>query len=191
MHDVVTKVASYGLDGVNMDFEGNIYINTPPYNGLTALMKELRACLLAKNPHYTLSMDYVFCADCIIGRTYDYKAIQNYIDYFILMDYDMQGNEVQLGKRWCTLLVNSPYWVIFKRTAEFVRKGVSPKKIVMAFPWYGYEDPCDKFDESSQTCYTNCSNSNRGRHQVRKYFILYLFPQSTSREAKVLRHNLA
>lgn len=136
MKAVIANVTSYGLDGINMDFEGNVPLNSSAYNGLTALMQELRVALMARSPLYTLSMDYVYCPDCVAGRTYNYKVIQNYIDYFILMDYDMQSGQRSKGGL-CPSLANAPYWPIYRMTSDFLKAGVSPKKLVMAFPWYG------------------------------------------------------
>ena len=79
----VARVKSSGIDGLNLDIEGN----TANREGLTALVAGLRTALSAANPTYQLSFDLGISPAGQAGG-YDHQALSAVMNFTVPMAYD-------------------------------------------------------------------------------------------------------
>lgn len=157
-----------------MDYEDSIskWFNLFSYTGLTSLMKELREKLQRLNPLYELSMDWAYCPNCMWGRSYDYNVIKNYVDYFLVMFYDMQWSSMNFTNGLCEATPQGPLEVIRGWANVWVNSDIPRQKLIFAFPWYGHVHPCLKYEKHRGVCYTKCSYINTSAFQASFQFIL-------------------
>ena len=83
-------VKKYDLDGINVDYKGNIHSHDLNWDGLTAFMRLLSKKLRSYKRDSILSICWLFCPTCYSRRTYDLENIGYHVDYFVVMMYDMQ-----------------------------------------------------------------------------------------------------
>lgn len=137
--DRVAQVKSLGIDGLNLDIEGN----RAHRDGLTALVTELRAALSASDPRYQLSFDLGISPG---GQSagYDHLALSKVMNFTVPMAYDECW-----GARKAT--ANSPIDRLVKGMNEYADLGVGAGSLVMGLPWYAWDFPCSE-DASGAPC---------------------------------------
>jgi di-N-acetylchitobiase len=128
--DQVANVKSLGIDGLNLDIEGN----TANRDGLTALVTELRAALTAASPEYQLSFDLGIGPK---GQAsgYDHLALSRQMNFTVPMAYDECW-----GTKQAT--ANSPIDRLKLGMDDYSSLGVPASKLVLGLPWYGWDFPC-------------------------------------------------
>ena len=129
--DIVKLVIKRGYDGVNIDFE-----NIPPEDrdNLTEFMRLLY--LKLKEYDKIVSIDVVAkTSETYSGWSgaYDYSALANYTDLFIIMIYDYHYSGSQPGP------ISPINW--FRKVLEYALSIVPKEKIVAGIPFYGYDWP--------------------------------------------------
>ncbi|GAM25316.1 hypothetical protein SAMD00019534_084910, partial [Acytostelium subglobosum LB1] len=132
--DTVVRVLDGFYDGINLDFEYEIP-TSEPFDAalLTALVTDVTLALKSVNPGYQISMD-IPAAPCYYDRCYDYVGLGEAVDLLVVMDYDMNGGSLAGA--------NSALPAIITGTTRYINLGVPSARIVMAFPWYGYNYQC-------------------------------------------------
>jgi len=128
---LVPRMAAEGIDGFNLDIEGN----TGNREAVTALVKELAEKARAANPHAQLSFDLSIYPQGQTGG-YEHKELAQYLDFILPMSYDLCW-----GAGAAT--ANSPLAALSKGIQQYSDLGVPASKIVMGLPWYGWDFPCD------------------------------------------------
>lgn len=159
-------IRAYHLDGINIDYEGNAFSSSSEWHGLTIFTRLLRKELRKIDANSILSICWVFCPFCIMGRTYDLHKIKHYVDYFVVMMYDMQwcsGNY----NGYCRTCSQDAIDNIQRYAKQWTKvKGLSRDKVIIALGWYGFLQSCEHYFETTNECYTSCSNINKGWLQV-------------------------
>jgi len=129
VEDQVSAIAATGIDGFNVDVEGN----SAHRNELTELIAELRNKTRAANPHSQLSFDLAWTPQGREGG-YDYPALAKLLDFIVPMDYDeVQGLHAS---------ANSPMGNLVSGIAGYKAVGIDASQLVIGLPWYGYDFPC-------------------------------------------------
>ena len=138
-NSILENIEKYHFDGVDIDWEYPGYqtgrstdVDSVNY---TLLMKEIHDTLKAKNPDYIVSA-------AIPGGIYGYQRyeldkLNNYLDYFNLMTYDLQSESKVTHHSAMSNGTYAPYGSC-KQTAElFASRGVSKNKLIIGAAFYG------------------------------------------------------
>ncbi|KAK3235098.1 hypothetical protein CYMTET_54689 [Cymbomonas tetramitiformis] len=126
------------LDGITFDYESSIARNSPNRDLYTTIVAETTAAFHAADPGYQVSVCVAWSPDNIDGRDYDYSGLAHASDLLYMMVYDTRS---QIYGR-CIASANSPLVVAQRGVQRFLDFGVSPSKLVLGIPWYGYTYPC-------------------------------------------------
>ncbi|CAO2600386.1 Ctbs [Lemmus lemmus] len=152
------------MDGINIDIEQEVNCLSPEYEALTALVKETTECFHREIEGSQVTFDVAWSPRNIDKRCYNYTGIAGACDFLFVMSYDEQS---QIWSE-CIAAANAPYNQTLTGYIDYIKMGISPKKLVMGIPWYGYDYIC-----------LNISEDPAGRfHQV-----WYDNPQSISLKA--------
>ncbi|EFA76415.1 glycoside hydrolase family 18 protein [Heterostelium album PN500] len=121
---------------INQDFEYVISENQSILSGLyTGVVAQTTFEMKKVNPFYQISVDVPFSPSCIYDRCYDYFGIAQASDILLVMDYDMNLSP-DLAQ------ANSPLPNVASGLTNYTDLLIPREKIVMAFPWYGYDYQC-------------------------------------------------
>ncbi|XP_034035816.1 di-N-acetylchitobiase [Thalassophryne amazonica] len=134
----VELVKSQFMDGINLDIEQEVKEGSPEYHALTDLVRETTDAFHWAMPGSQVSFDVAWSPKCIDGRCYDYGAIAEASDLLFVMSYDEQSQIT--GD--CIAVANAPLFQTLNGYKEYLDLNISPKKLVMGVPWYGYDYTC-------------------------------------------------
>ncbi len=134
--DTIIALIQYrNADGVNIDFEG---IPSSQRNNLTSFMTSLSTQLKAAIPGATVTMA-ILSVDW--NNVFDIAALNNVVDKFIIMGYGYYySGSSQAGPT--APLWSAPGWTNYNLTRSvnyYLNQGVTPGKLVLGLPYYGYE----------------------------------------------------
>ncbi|XP_055327647.1 di-N-acetylchitobiase-like isoform X2 [Paramacrobiotus metropolitanus] len=127
------------LDGLNYDPEYGIALGSPERQALVDLVNETRLALKKVLPDSKVSFDAAWASFCVDDRCYDYKGLSDAADWLFIMSYDIQG---QIWGPDCIAMSNTPYDKMVDGISGYLSLGISPEKMVLGLPWYGYDYPC-------------------------------------------------
>ncbi len=65
------------------------------------------------------------------------------------MAYDEQS---QIWDKPCSARANSPVRQTFAGVKEYLKLGISPDKLILGVPWYGYKYPCEAYNPNTDLC---------------------------------------
>ncbi|KAK0054727.1 di-N-acetylchitobiase [Biomphalaria pfeifferi] len=124
------------MDGLNFDVEMNI---SPEHKELrdayTALVNETVVAFKQALPYSQISIDVQGDA-FTTSRSYDYPTLAKLVDFLFIMAYDESGFDVA-GP-------NSGVLDTVTGVIDYFQEKISPDKLVLGLPWYGYIYFCDK-----------------------------------------------
>jgi di-N-acetylchitobiase len=138
--NTVAYVVSVYADGVNFDVEGW----SGNRDNLTTLVSETKGAFMNAMPVFHLSFD----AGGHTGPSdpgYNYARLEQYVHSIVIMFYDWSNLY-----SWAT--ANSPLPTDKWGFDSFVALRIPRKRLIAAFPWYGYQFPCQDADMSSPSC---------------------------------------
>ncbi len=122
-------------DGVNIDFEG---VSGSNRNDLTSFMTDLSNQLKAAIPGATVTMA-TYSVDW--SNVFDLPALNNVVDKFIIMGYGYYysgsgtagpTDPLYSGSIWSS-------YNLIRSIDYYVNNGVTPSKLLIGLPYYGYE----------------------------------------------------
>lgn len=141
---VAGTVETFGLDGINMDFEE---VNPDPLytNYVTALFYRVTDLVRAKNPIAQTSLCIAsFYENGGTWYTFDFAGILAKSDFLMAMMYDMSSSRVGANS-----FAPSINWTL---SGLYQLASMAPGKLVLGFPWYGYEYSCKNGTVLRNTC---------------------------------------
>ena len=142
--DRIALIQTIQADGLNLDLEGPIH-NSQDRRLLTEFVQQVRQTLPSQ---YSLSFDGAWSPRGIDQRFYDLNEIALSVDLIFVMAYDMQSQIFDTSR--CIAQANSPYPRIVQGLNEYLAlPNVSPQQLVLGLPWYGYNYPCESFDDNN------------------------------------------
>jgi len=149
---IVRQVQLKGIDGVNIDYEGQLGQCNPTNPGfvpqsdqtlLTQLAKDMRAGLDNAKPGYYLSIDTYSGSASGTDGLFNIGAINPYVDSFFVMTYDMdeanQGSAPLSCSGFCMAPVsplNNYQWNDATSMNQYSSL-VGPGKVILGQPYYG------------------------------------------------------
>ena len=132
------------LDGINFDFEGPVRGPGPldPLNErYVALLDETTAAFHSRvGPGTMVSIDVAWSPDNIDGRAFPYRQMANVTDLLFVMSYDTRSQIYHQS----LAAANTPIQIAALGLRQYLALGVPPEKLVMGFPWYGYNYTCNQ-----------------------------------------------
>ena len=166
--DSIISLINYrDADGVNIDFEG---IDGSMRNNLSAFMIDLSTQLKAAIPQATVTMA-IFSVDW--NNVFDIPTLDPVVDQFIIMGYgyyysgsSKAGPTAELYKG--TLWSN---YNLVRSINYYLNEGVTPSKLILGLPYYGYEwqtasdvVPSNTIAPISSRTYAYVQNNYAGTH---------------------------
>ncbi|XP_010961628.1 di-N-acetylchitobiase [Camelus bactrianus] len=131
------------MDGINLDIEQEVQRSSPEYYALTALVKETTDTFHREIKGSQVTFDVPWSSNCVAGRCYNYTEIAYACDFLFVMSYD----ERSLPWSQCIAGANSPYTQTLTGYEDYIKIGISPKKLVMGIPWYGVDYTCQNLSK--------------------------------------------
>nr|XP_048309606.1 di-N-acetylchitobiase [Myodes glareolus] len=131
------------MDGINIDIEQEVNCLSPEYEALTALVQETTECFHREIEGSQVTFDVAWSPKNIDKRCYNYTGIAGACDFLFVMSYDEQS---QIWSE-CIAAANAPYNQTLTGYIDYIKMGISPKKLVMGIPWYGYDYICLNMSE--------------------------------------------
>ncbi|XP_066480677.1 di-N-acetylchitobiase-like [Tiliqua scincoides] len=131
------------MDGININIEEEVSKDSDEYFALTALVKETTGVFHKEIPGSQVTFDVPWSPECIDSKCYNYSGIADSCDFLFVMSYDEPS---QLWSK-CTVTGTAPYNQTLTGYDDYLHLGISPKKLVMGVPWYGYDYLCLYFSE--------------------------------------------
>jgi len=143
----VHRVVEGGYDGINVDTEEPLETKDGPL--LTSLVASLRDTLKQIDINYQVTFDVGWSPDCIDLRCYDYIGLAAATDFLFVMSYDMRSQI--FGP--CVASANTPSNLAKSGLSKFIEIGITPNKLILGLPWYGYDYPCTHlYNLNQSTC---------------------------------------
>ena len=144
--DQIQRVKDNYGDGINLDFEGPLPSDSDVRDYYTEIIIALNTRMKAEIPGSQLSIDVGWAPGCIDGRCYDVHKIAEHVDLMLVMAYDESSQ--MLGP--CIALANSPPLKTFQGLLEYINYGIPRDKLIVIFPWYGYDYTCVKLNTNGE-----------------------------------------
>jgi len=146
---IVNQVQLKGVDGVNIDYEGQLQTctnNDPTLDQsnqslITDLARDFRAALDAVRPGYYLSIDTYSGSAAGTDGYFNIPDLANYVDSFFVMAYDMDfyGWKTAGCTKYCMNPVSplSTYGYNDTTSVSQYSAVAGPGKVVLGLPYYG------------------------------------------------------
>ncbi len=141
---LLDDVKNHSFDGMNIDLESAIAMNSSDYHLLNTMVQKLNKAFKEVNPNYQITFDVAWSADGIDGRQYDYAEIAKWTDYLFVMAYDERSQMFEGPP--CYARSNSAYGLNDYGIGSYRRLGIPANKLILGLPWYGYDYPCISID---------------------------------------------
>lgn len=203
----VDFIVKYGFDGIDIDWEYPVAGGMPtnisrPKDkvNFTLLMKKLREKIDARGKKD--GKDYILTFAGASSNSYlkniELSKLEQYIDYANIMTYDIHGTWDAYSDFNAPLYKNSDSspqykWSVDQGINAWLKAGISPEKIVMGVPFYGYiykevgntnKGLYKKYSGSSSISYENVIKNYLNKSGYKRYFhseskVPWLFNGST------------
>ncbi|KAK4878741.1 hypothetical protein RN001_011247 [Aquatica leii] len=135
IQSVLEFLKTYGFDGIDLDWEYPTRRGGKPEDktNLSLLLKELRKEF---DEHgYLLTMAVISGAGSI-DSIYEVSSLSKFLDYILLMTYDMHSSANGRTGENAPLRSNDSFNVEFS-TKSWIQKGANRAKIILGIPTYG------------------------------------------------------
>jgi spore germination protein YaaH len=139
LNEIDAMILAYPITGLNIDIEYSGEVTTNVRQNLVKLVAAINDHLEKKYDHINLSIDmYAGAADD--NSFWDVGALQNYVDYIVIMAYDFHRRSSPQAGPVAPLFGGKKVWDsdINQHLQNFVKK-VPRHKLLLGVPFYGYE----------------------------------------------------
>jgi spore germination protein YaaH len=131
--NLVSLVQSRNANGVNIDFEGMGASNETTF---TVFMDSLCTRMHTSIPGSKVSIA-TYAVDW--GPSFNIAALNSFVDYFVIMGYDYYyGGSSTAG---ATDPLYDASYCLTNSITYYLHQGVTPSKLVLGIPYYGYSWP--------------------------------------------------
>lgn len=128
---ILDTLKTYHLDGIDMDWE---YPTSQDRSNYTLLMKEISETLKAVNSGYLVSA--AIPAGTWLTYSYDLRSLNNYLDYFNVMSYDLDDSSKT--SHMCALYSSTYASESADNSLKYLaNNGISKTKLIIGAAFYG------------------------------------------------------
>ena len=177
--NAIFLIQSKSLDGINLDFEYTGTPDTDVTEGFTRLTRNLRAELKRQMPDSTLTIDTYASAASIRGL-FDVQVLAEYTDSLVIMGYDIHTPSGAPGP----VAPFEGQVSILGFIQSYLEK-VSPDKLILAVPYYGYDWQTDTSEDNNAYMLSYAEIAEKSKaHQIgwdenaRTPFYSYVEPET-------------
>ena len=146
----VGAVRQHGAGGIFLDIEASP-LNATQATQLTAMVRRLADSLRAAQPGSLLAMAAfqlgLLLPHCGATGLPDYAGLARAVDRLVVMNYD--ANPWRRGGP--DDFANAPLFVVNRSLHCYGQFGVDAKKLLLAFPWYGFAYTCAATQSAAAT----------------------------------------
>ena len=136
--NTINAIATHGVDGVNVDFEGS---SNPAYPNLqtdfTSFTGQLSAQVHQQWPSAMVSVDTYSGAASWTGGFFNIGALAPNVDAFFIMAYDMASGNMS-GQAGPNAPLNGWTYNDTTSVAQYLTKAPA-SKVILGVPYYGYK----------------------------------------------------
>lgn len=138
---------------INLDFEYFGVVDETLRLGMTNLLSRLRLLIVTYHPQTRLTIDVFGKSPERFNGLYDWQAVQDYVDYVILMAYDYKTRSSSLPGPVAPTLGADQWGGNDVLTSLKTLLGKVPSyQVILAVPFYGYQWQVTNFDlETART----------------------------------------
>lgn len=129
----IPLIEAKNFDGVNIDFEGQ---GSTYRNNLTQFVKTFVSEIKTVNPQWQVTIDTYGSSAEDPNGPFDIASLNSYVDGFFVMAYDMDNPQVPSPTAPLSNVSPSDLEALATYTQV-----VSPNKIILGIPYYGYDWP--------------------------------------------------
>ncbi len=153
--NLINAVDSRNAKGINLDFEG---VKSKHKTALTTFVKRICDSLHTRIPGSELS---IAMPAVDWGGTWDIPALNPYVDLFIFMGYDYYyGGSGTAGPTDPLYNFQTSYnYTLSKTITYYLHAGMTPLKLLMGVPYYGFEWQTAALTVPSSTSATGSSRT--------------------------------
>lgn len=140
---ILSVVSDKQFDGINIDFEYMGYPDQVTRDNFTKFVTDLSSKCKVANDKCEISLD-IFADSAVKKRLYDLIAVSKIVDQTIVMTYDFyrpgstQSGPVAPLRGKCTNSDNCLDYDVIASIGD-ITKNITPHKILLGIPFYGYE----------------------------------------------------
>ncbi len=152
-------ISSKSLDGINIDFE---YVGTTDQktrDNFTRFITNLNAELKRQSPHAILTVD-TYINSASVNGIFDVTALEENVDALVIMGYDIH---TPLGSPGPVAPMEGDVSILGYMQGYLEK--VSPDKLILAVPYYGYDwpvsNPTNSSDNVKMVSYAEIASTNQ------------------------------
>lgn len=170
---ILKILQEHHLDGVDMDWE---YPTSSDKTNFTLFMKEIRDTLKAYNKDYLVTA--AIPAGTWINYNYNLKELNNVLDYFNIMSYDLDDGSKT--SHMCALNNSTYAATSASASVDYLTKnGVSKSKIIIGAAFYGrifYDVKStnnglgQSYSSKNSISFTDISSNYLNKSNVKRYY---------------------
>eukprot|EP01060_Flectonema_neradi_P014557 TRINITY_DN2119_c0_g1_i1.p1 TRINITY_DN2119_c0_g1~~TRINITY_DN2119_c0_g1_i1.p1 ORF type:complete len:386 (+),score=84.16 TRINITY_DN2119_c0_g1_i1:77-1234(+) len=136
--NVVVMVKGLFLDGVTFDHEDPMPPGSPQAATYVKVVDLTTKALHKEVPGSQVSVCVAWSPFGIDGRWYDNKGLADASDLLYMMVYDTRSQVFEQ----CIAAPNAALPLAERGIQDYLSLGISPRKLILGLPWYGYDYPC-------------------------------------------------
>ena len=136
--NIVIMVKGLFIDGVTFDHEDPMPPGSPLAGYYVKVVQQTTTTLHKEVPGSQVSVCVAWSPFGIDGRWYDNKGLADASDLLYMMVYDTRS---QIFEQ-CIAAPNAALPLAEQAIKNYLSLGISPRKLILGLPWYGYDYPC-------------------------------------------------
>lgn len=136
---IVDEVKARGIDGVNVDFEYNGDPGDQIRNNFSQFVADLTEKMHQRIPHSKVTVS-VYAASMKDPKIYDIEKLGRISDGIFMMAYDFAstGSDLAVPTSPLSGHKEGKYWYDISTAVDDFLAVISPQKLILGIPWYGY-----------------------------------------------------
>jgi len=143
---------AYPISGINIDIEYSGENSQKLRPSLVQFMRELDEYLNTKYKHVSVSLDVYASAASDEQSIWDIKALNQYVDYIVVMAYDFHQRSSEQAGPVAPLFSEDGKWnKDINQNLKIFLEQMPREKILLGLPFYGYGWQTDSSDPKANT----------------------------------------
>ncbi|KAK5577770.1 hypothetical protein RB653_002718 [Dictyostelium firmibasis] len=165
---IIESIQKENMDGVIYELDDPNSLTSENSDFFTEIIEKTFKILKPINWNYQISSKLPFSPN--IDLNYNYLGISYFVDYLVVMDYNIGSRVTRDGN--CLAGSNSPNPMIEQGIKNFTSMGIPGERMVLTYPWFGLDFICVNGSLSSEDCFVekdeddNCNDIKTIANQI-------------------------